>query len=136
MTFILDCSVTMAWLFLDEMNDYTESILDALQKNKRAIVPGLWTWEVSNVLLVGERRGRITHVQAIGFWEILKALPIIIDEQAVIHAHDTTYHLAHEHKISAYDAAYLEVALRQQAPLATMDKQLIKVAQAMGVHVL
>ncbi|MGA2655139.1 MAG: type II toxin-antitoxin system VapC family toxin [Gammaproteobacteria bacterium] len=134
MMFVLDCSVTMAWLFSDEMNSYSESILNTLQKNNSALVPGLWVWEVSNVLLVGQRRSRITRAQASGFWEILKSLPINVDEQSVSHAHDLTYQLAHEHHLSAYDAAYLEIALRKQIPIASLDKKLINIAKKTGIQ--
>src|SRR5262249_23277848 len=78
--FVTDCSVTMAWCFEDEANDYTDAILQRLLYEE-AIVPSLWPLEVSNVLLVGERQKRITQAETTKFIGLLNALPIVIDEE-------------------------------------------------------
>jgi predicted nucleic acid-binding protein len=135
MLVVLDCSMTMAWLFEDEKTKKSEQLLTRLAQEDTAIVPAIWTWEVSNVLLVAQRRKRITRSQASGFLSMLKALPIKVDEKAMLHAHEATYELALEQHLSAYDASYLEIALRRQLPIATLDKKLNQVATDLGLTV-
>jgi predicted nucleic acid-binding protein len=125
--------MTMAWLFEDEKTKKSEQLLLSLGHDHTAFVPALWTWEVSNVLLVAQRRKRITRAQAVGFLNTLKILPIHIDEKASHVAGETVYELALEQGLSAYDAAYLEIALRRQLPLATLDKKLNHSAKALGI---
>lgn len=130
--FVMDCSVTMAWLFEDEANPYTERALEALSTYE-AYVPSLWAWEVGNVLLVNERRKRITEAQSLQFTAALETLPIHIDEQADKSALKDTLHLARLHHLSNYDAAYLELAIRLRAALVTQDKLLLKIAKQCGI---
>lgn len=129
--FVLDCSVTMGWVFDDEKTDYTEAVLNSLAENK-AIVPYLWELEVVNVLIVAERRGRITQAQTAHALSLLSSLPILMDTSAK-HGLTTISTLAREHQLSAYDAAYLELALREGAAIATLDKKLECAAQNCGV---
>src|SRR5262249_58796624 len=75
MPFVLDTSITMAWCFEDETNDLSEAVLDRL-KGDSAVVPSLWRYEVTNVLIVAQRRGRLTESQAIRFLTLLRRLPI------------------------------------------------------------
>jgi predicted nucleic acid-binding protein len=133
MDLVLDCSMTMAWLFEDECTKKSEQLLTRLSQGETALVPALWTWEVSNVLLVAQRRKRITRAQASGFIEMLKVLPIGMDAKAVHQAREATYELALEQQLSAYDAAYLEIALRRQLPIASLDKQLNRAAKELGL---
>lgn len=130
---VLDCSVTMAWLYEDEATDYTESVLNALASGERAAAPSLWALEVSNVLVIGERRNRNSQAQTRGFWETLKGLPIEIDEHTTEHASEATLSLARSYTLSIYDASYLELASRLSAALATLDKRLVNAATACGV---
>lgn len=130
---VLDCSITASWLFEDEISTYAETVLDGLASGFQAMVPALWPLEVTNVLLVGERRKRIREVHSTVFWETLKSLPIQIDAHTHKRASDTTISLGREYGLSAYDAAYLELALRHAAPLATLDKKLVKAANKAGV---
>jgi len=130
---VLDCSVTMAWLFEDEATKYTESVLNALASGEEAVVPSLWALEVSNVLVIGERRGRNSQAQSRGFWETLKALPIEIDEHTAEQASEATLSLAREHDLSIYDASYLELASRLSASVATLDKRMSNAAAACGI---
>jgi predicted nucleic acid-binding protein len=127
--------MTMAWLFEDEKTKKSEEVLNHLAEGGVAVVPSLWAWEVSNVLLVAERRKRLTRAGANGFRETLKALRIVIDDKAVRAAGDATYSLAVENDLSIHDAAYLEIALRKQLPLATLDKKLLKAAKTAGLEV-
>ena len=135
MNFVLDASVTLAWLFEDESSPVTEAILDRLA-HERAVVPDLWLYEISNVLVVGERRHRLTEAQSHRFMELLLDLPI----ETISIAQTTTWMhlvgLAREHNISAYDASYLEAAMRLGLPLATQDKMLKKAAMRAGVVLL
>ena len=129
---IIDCSLTMAWCFSDEATPYTEGVLDLL-KNQTAMVPEIWHLEVANILVVGERRKRITPAQSKAFIEFLSKLPILRDTETSTQAFRETLLLAREHKLSAYDAAYLELAIRQNLPLASLDAPLVNAATAAGV---
>jgi predicted nucleic acid-binding protein len=130
--FVLDGSVTMVWGFDDETDDYATALLNRMP-GLRAFVPGLWTLEVANALLVGERRRRTTPADAARFLTILGGFPISIDDQTAAHAWHETTHLARAHGLSAYDAAYLELAIRLGLPLATLDDRLKAAAVAVGV---
>ena len=130
--FVLDGSVTMAWYFGDESTSYAESVLSALE-SARALVPSLWSLEVANTVLVGERRKRSTEAQAAAWLGILESLPIEVDGETTSHAWSSTLALARSQNLSAYDAAYLELAMRRGLPLASLDKQLKVAATAVGV---
>src|SRR6516162_2327593 len=105
--FVLDCSVTVAWFFEDEVDAYAESVEDAMQ-SASAEVPGLWPLEVANALLVGERKKRATEANVGQFLELLKSLPIVLDGQTAARAWQESLQLARRHDLSVYDAAYLE----------------------------
>jgi predicted nucleic acid-binding protein len=131
-TLVIDCSLTMAWYFKDEATPYTTAVRAALA-NERAIVPSLWSLEVANVLLMGERRKRSTQAKASKWLQFLSALPIAIDPETSLRAFDPILGLARAHALTAYDAAYLDLALRRGLPLATLDDDLKKAASAVGV---
>ena len=133
--FVLDCSVTMAWLFEDEQTEFTEKMLDKLQQES-ALVPSLWFLEVVNVLAVAEKRKRCTAAQSIRFLETLKSLPIEVDDGAIASRCESLLLLARSYELSSYDAAYLDIALRLGRPLATLDAHLRKACKATGVVVL
>ncbi|MGB8701305.1 MAG: type II toxin-antitoxin system VapC family toxin [Thermosynechococcaceae cyanobacterium] len=130
--FVLDCSVSLSWCFEDEANPYADSVLDALQDSS-ALVPSLWAFEAANALLVAERRNRISSAQSIRAIALLQALPIFTDEVSPHQSMTATLSLARSHGLSAYDAAYLELALREGLALATLDKRLELAAQGCGV---
>jgi predicted nucleic acid-binding protein len=129
---VIDSSVAIAWCFPVEQDDYSQSVLDALSSD-RAIVPDLWHLEVANTLVVRERRKRSTQANTVTWLRFLASLPIAVDEETKSHAFGDTLRLAREHNLSAYDAAYLELALRRRLPLATLDDRLKTAAQAVGV---
>ena len=129
---IIDSSISIAWCFPDEQDEYSQSVLDALASGP-AFVPYLWHLEVANTLLVGERRKRSTRANTVAWLGFLASLPIAVDEETKAHAFGTTLNLAREHHLSAYDAAYLELAMRRGLPLATLDDKLKAAAQAVGV---
>jgi predicted nucleic acid-binding protein len=130
--FVLDNSVVMAWYFEDEANDYTAEILQSLAEGD-ALVPAIWPLEVANVLLVGERGGRSTEARTSRFIALLDALPIRVDAATSQHALSGVLTLAREQRLSAYDAAYLDLAMREGVSLATQDKALRRAAEACGV---
>ena len=133
--FVLDCSVTMAWGFDDEATPYTNGVRDLLA-TVRAVVPTLWPLEVANATIVGERRGRLDQARSQRFLTLIRQLPIDIDDQTSEKAFDDTMHLARAHPLSAYDASYLELAMRRGLPLACLDGKLKAAATAVGVPLL
>ncbi len=134
MTFVLDCSVAVAWLFEDEMSQETDALLDSLQ-TETALVPALWHLEVGNVLTMAERRGRITPAQIAASLELLAALPIRTESLQPRLIPDIVA-LARNERLTAYDAAYLDLALRHGLPLATLDDALRKAALRLQVPLL
>ena len=135
MAFVLDCSVTMAWIFPDEATETTNRLRDSLVES-RAFVPSLWPVEVGNVLLVATRRSRIRVDDWTVICASLEALPIEIDPVTKSRTWGTSLELARTHQLSLYDATYLELAMRLQLPLATLDHALRGAAQTVGVGVL
>ena len=135
MPFVLDTSITMAWCFADESTAFTQNLLDELLPSY-AQVPALWTFEVANVLVINERKGRITVPGSETFLYTLAALDIRI--QPAIGTIDSLalLSLTRQHGVTAYDAAYLELAKRRGLPLATVDKDLLRAAPLEGVAVL
>lgn len=131
--FVLDCSLTMSWCIQGEKSRATEAILDRFAQGSRALVPALWFWEVNNVMLTAERLGRIDPAKRHEQVTILKKLPIDIDEDAHKQAWSDAAALACTHRLSIYDAAYLEMALRYGLPLGSLDKTLRHAAGKIGV---
>lgn len=134
MSFVLDTSVTMAWLFEDETTRTTEAILDRL-KSEEALVPTLWTYEVGNVLLMAERRKRITEAQGRRFTRLLESLPIRITDSQLNSLWSNAVVVAREHGLSVYDGTYLDLAMREGIALATRDKALRIAAKKLGVEI-
>lgn len=133
-TFVLDCSLCMAWVFPDEATGATNRLLDALTDG-RAFVPALWPMEVANVLLVATRRRRIAETDWSRILRSLDALPIRIDPVSTSRIWDEVLEVAHAHRLSVYDAMYLELAIRMQLPLATLDGALAVAGRAAGLDV-
>jgi len=132
--FVLDTSVAVSWFFEDEAGEYTTTVLESLTEWE-AVVPSLWSLEVANVLLVAERRRRCSEAEAARFIELLESLPIATDDDTARRALHGTYQLAREYDLTAYDAAYLELAMRLGVPLATFDRQLAEAAVKAGVTI-
>ncbi len=133
--FVLDCSVTMAWCFDDETTEYSETILESLRV-KSALVPVIWPLEVTNVLLMAMKRRRVTTVKAAVFLDSLNDLPIKLANSKPLNSMMSIFELGHEQKLTSYDAAYLELALAHNIPLATMDKDLMNAAKSAGIKLL
>jgi predicted nucleic acid-binding protein len=130
--FILDNSLTLSWYFEDERGPYSVATLRALD-NGEAVVPPLWPYEVANGLLMGERRGRITSTDTARILGLLAALPIRIDLTSHERARGEIMALARQEGLTGYDAAYLELAMREGLPIATLDRQLREAAVRVGV---
>jgi predicted nucleic acid-binding protein len=130
--FVLDCSVTMSWYFKDEANAYANGVRRALS-TARAAVPAVWPLEVANILVIGERRQRSTEAAAKKWLGYLQLLPIDVDRETAVRAWSDILHVARAHDLSAYDAAYLELAIRLGLPLASLDDQLKAAAALAGV---
>ncbi|MGA8163675.1 MAG: type II toxin-antitoxin system VapC family toxin [Waddliaceae bacterium] len=133
--FVLDCSVTMAWCFKDESNHFSDQVLEQMETAK-VVVPAIWPLEVSNVLLLAKRRKRLSTLQVSSFADALSALSITVDPSTTTRAMHSIYVLAEKTKLTIYDAAYLELALREKVPLATLDKDLIKAAKKSHIELL
>ncbi|HVV67615.1 MAG TPA: type II toxin-antitoxin system VapC family toxin [Gammaproteobacteria bacterium] len=132
---VIDCSITMAWLFEDEKNHKTEQILNDVVADTIAIVPPLWLLEVSNTLLVAENRKRVTPAQVSHFWKTLQALSIQFDHHVSYEQGESILNLARVYQLTSYDAAYLNTAIKHHIPLATLDKKLLDSAKACGVQI-
>lgn len=125
MSFVLDCSVTMAWIFPDEATKETDDLQESLTANM-AIVPSLWPLEVGDVLYVAARRGRIDREDGARILKNLGELPIEIGKETRLRVWDAILPMTDRHSVSVYDASYLELAIRLSLPLATLDKNLRK----------
>ena len=131
MRLVVDCSITMAW-FLDEDCTLADAVLSALDRAE-VIVPGIWPLETANSLAVGERRSRLTAAEVARALDLIRGLSIVIDGETCPRALGETLSLARAHGLSAYDASYLELAMREGAELATADKALQETAIRVGV---
>jgi predicted nucleic acid-binding protein len=130
--FVLDGSLALAWFFKDEAHRYADTVAGRFP-TARALVPAIWPLEIANAVLTGERRQRSTEAQATKWLGYLGSLPIAVDEATNDRAWGDVLSLARVHHLSAYDAAYLELALRRGLPLATLDDKLKAAASAAGV---
>ena len=132
MSLVLDSSVALAWIYADETTDAVLRLFDDVRLDG-AWVPGLWRWEIANVLQLSVRRGRHGEDFRDSALASLALLPVKVDAEADRQAWGTTLHLAERRGLTVYDAAYLELAIRLGLPLAALDGKLKTAAGAMGV---
>ena len=132
MAFVLDASITLCWAFANEEHPVAVAALDHLQQGE-AQVPSLWWFEVRNALVMNERRGRLTEAETDSFLRNLGQLAINVDR---VPAEAGLLTLARQHRLTVYDAAYLELAQRDGLTLATLDTALRQAAKAVGVPLL
>jgi predicted nucleic acid-binding protein len=132
MPFVLDAFVTMTWCFIDEAAPETDDLLDQLVI-LGAEVPALWHFEVSNILATAVRRKRISQDEARAFLRKLDLLPIAPERRTSPITGDDLLPFVFQHGLTAYDAAYLELAKRKNFAIATLDRELIAAAQQEGV---
>lgn len=130
MRFVLDASVAAAWCFHDEQDARADAAFALMQRDASALVPPLWWFEVRNAGLLGVRRKRITEHEMTTFFSRLARMLIDIAE---LQEETPVFALAQRHRLSFYDAAYLELAQRQDIALATLDQALARAAVAENV---
>ncbi len=125
----------MTWCFKDQINQYADAILDRLEVST-AVVPSIWPLEVGNVLLVAERKKRLSEADSTRFIVLLAELPIIIEQEPPERMMKDILALAREHQLSTYDASYLDLAMRKGLPIATLDNRLKAAAKRSQVPTL
>lgn len=133
---VVDASITLSWCFPDEQTDLSIQVLDRLKAGSDVLVPAFWTVEVLNTLLIGERRGRITPEQAHAFLGELRNLGRVLDCASLEEVFGSVQNISRDHRLSPYDALYVELALRKRCPLATLDQPQRGAARTLGVECL
>ena len=133
--FVIDASAVLAWCFEDEGGPEADLLIERVA-TEGAAAPGMWSLEVANGLVMGERRGRIRPAESAAFVAMIEELPLIADQATGARALHETMGLAREHRLTVYDAAYLELAMRLGLPLATGDRSLGAAAERAGVALL
>jgi predicted nucleic acid-binding protein len=133
--FVIDASAVLAWCFEDEGGPEADLLIERVAA-AGAAAPGTWPLEVANGLVMGERRGRIKPAESAAFVAMIEQLPIVADRATGARALHETMSLAREHRLTAYDAAYLELAMRLGLPLATGDRALGAAAERTGLALL
>ena len=133
MSVVVDTSVSLSWVFADETTDATEALLDRV-RDEGGIVPALWEYEVCNALLTAMRRSRLDQATATRIITLLRNINLRVVQTPFDMRR--VFLLADAHGLSAYDAVYLDLAMNQGVPLATLDQKLISAATAVGVEVL
>jgi predicted nucleic acid-binding protein len=129
---VVDASVVLAWCLADEISEYADRVLATVAVNG-AVVPGIWPVEVANGLVVAERRRRLTEAQVWASANLVRSLPVEVRQIDVDSALGSALDLSRSHDLSLYDAAYLDLAMREGLPLATQDSRLSDAAKAVGV---
>jgi predicted nucleic acid-binding protein len=124
--FVLDASVVLTWCFPDENAAMAQHVAGMFKRGDTALVPSFWPHEVLNALLVGEKRKRISKELVRSFLDDLATLPIVLEQFPAGVVFDRIQHLSREHGLTAYDAAYLDLALDSGLPLATLDEDLVR----------
>ena len=128
MDFVIDNSIVMSWCFKDEIDRYADIILESMDGHT-AVVPSIWPLEVANVLLVAERKKRLTEADSSRFLALLADLPILVEQESPERMVKEIFALARNVKFSSYDASYLDLAIRKGLPIASLDKDLIRAAK-------
>ncbi len=126
--FVVDNSVVMGWCFENKGNRYAEAVLESLETGE-ALVPAIWPLEVGNVLLVAERKKRLSEASVVRFLALLNSLPITIEQETPERMLKEIVSLARAHELSTFDASYLDLAMRLGLPIATQDSSLTRAAK-------
>src|SRR5574340_1163505 len=133
-SFVIDNSIVMSWCFKDEINQYADAVLERLTE-ANAFVPSIWPLEVVNVLLVTERKKRLSEADAVRFITLLAQLPIIVEHEQPERIMTDLLALARANNLSSYDASYLNLSMRKGIPIATLDTRLIEAAKMANVPI-
>lgn len=140
MRFVLDNSVAMRWLLRDGSDErlaYASKVLEVLmQETSEAVVPGIWALEAANVIVKAQAKNVVSEARASAFIGLLSNMAIITDDHTAARALGDTLQLARRFQLSAYDASYLELALREGLPVATLDGDLRAAMAAVGTGLL
>jgi predicted nucleic acid-binding protein len=131
---VLDASLALSWALPDEASAYSDALLRQVAVSG-AVVPGMWLHEISNGLLMAQKRGRYSTAQRMAFVEAVLRLPLEIEMPIARGVLDGQAVLAERFGLTAYDAAYLDLALRRGVPLATQDKAMKSAARKAGVRI-
>ena len=132
--FVLDASATLPLMFEDESSAYSDAVADSLQASQ-AVAPIIWPLEIANAILTAVRRGRIPGADVPLLYATMKRLQVDIDRDIdPEHLARVALNVGMAHRLSAYDASYLELAIRRGLPLATQDRRLRDAAAAAGVQ--
>lgn len=132
MPFVLDASLAATWALVDEDHPLADLAFQRIRADQ-AVVPILWLFEIRNMLITAERRRRISDSETAGFLRDLSRLNVAIDNAP---QEPELLALSRRHRLSVYDAAYLELAARTGLPLATLDAALLRAAQAENLPLL
>ena len=135
MKIFLDASITIARVYADERTPVVFQVFGQVQQ-EGAIAPALWRWEVANILEMNARKGRYTISDRDRMLQEVRDLPVAVDNEGDSYLWSAVIDLAHRHRLTIYDATYLELALRTSSPLATLDLELRAAATAEGVPLL
>ena len=134
-SFVVDNSVVMSWCFKDETNQYADAILDCLS-DATAFVPSIWPLEVVNVLLVAERKKRLSEADSVRFITLLSQLPIIVEHERPERMMKDLLALARSNNLSSYDASYLDLSMTKGIPIATLDTRLLTASKKTNIPIL
>jgi predicted nucleic acid-binding protein len=135
MPFVVDASVALAWHFDDESSEYADRVFAKLRDDE-AVVPSTWPLELANALLVGERRGRISIAGVEAAVRQTLELAVSYTDVRPDEALGPILDLARLQKLTVYDAVFLDLALRESLPIATLDEDLIAAAHRVGVELI
>jgi len=135
MDWVLDASMALAWALPDEASLQADRFLSRVSARDVLWVPSLWWYEVANALILSERRKRLTEADGIQLRELYGMLPIKTDTIIGPDTIERLRNLAREYNLSAYDATYLELALRRGLPLATLDRNLRSATEKAGIRI-
>jgi predicted nucleic acid-binding protein len=133
-SFVIDTSIVMSWCFKDETNAYADAVLESLSEST-AFVPSIWPLEVANVLLVAERKKRLTDAGSVRFITLLSQLPIIVENDRPETIMTTLLALARANNLSSYDASYLHLSIRKGISIATLDSRMTEAAKKVNVTI-
>lgn len=134
MDWVLDASMALAWSLPDETSAKADRFLSRLSAQDALWVPSLWWYEISNALVMAQRRRRVTEAGRLGLLELFGRLPLQTDTHLNPEVMWRVQALAQEHELSAYDAAYFELAVRKDLGLATLDQRLMTAARNAGIR--
>lgn len=135
MIWVVDCSFSAALFLPDEFSIKARNFFRRFSKYDQVFVPCLWWYEITNVLTVAERRKRLNYTDVIKIFSLLEKLDFETDNQNGVIFSKDVWEIAHRNDLSAYDAVYIELAIRKKASLASLDKQLLNAAKKSGLQI-